>query len=521
MPRPGEIINIIVRRRWVLIIPFCIFMVIGCYLALTLPKIYKATTLILVEPQRVPSSYVQPLMTTDISSRLRTISEQVMSRTNIQRIIDTYRMFTGPEYADMFIEDKIESVRKRIQLDVKQASTFSIAFKGKDPERVKNVANALASYFIDQNLKDREAQAVGTSGFLDDELKSMRQRLEKSEQRLTAYRQKYMGELPDQLESNLSVLNRYSQQLIEKQKALREAQSNFLLTQQQISADQTMQPALPLDIGDSDTDSDSGDLDTLKAKLTDLKTRYTDQYPDVLRLQAMIDKLKAKQAQEKAASASSSSKADNALPPIDFKAVQAAQLEESKHQIKEMQKEVADLKHKVHVYQDRVENTPKREQDMAAIQRDYDNVKDMYDSLLKRRLEAEISVNMEKKQKGEQFRVIDPARLPEKPISPNMGLLFCGTLALALGVGGGIVFILEYLDNSFRCKEDVASALGVTVLAAVPKILQPKEQKRRRLEFGFSILSVCFSVGLILCLALITANGPERIIEIVKRVVPI
>jgi hypothetical protein len=128
---------------------------------------------------------------------------------------------------------------------------------------------------------------------------------------------------------------------------------------------------------------------------------------------------------------------------------------------------------------------------------------------------------MEKKQKGEQFRVIDPARLPEKPISPNMGLLFCGTLALALGVGGGIVFILEYLDNSFRCKEDVASALGVTVLAAVPKILQPKEQKRRRLEFGFSILSVCFSVGLILCLALITANGPERIIEIVKRVVPI
>jgi hypothetical protein len=158
---------------------------------------------------------------------------------------------------------------------------------------------------------------------------------------------------------------------------------------------------------------------------------------------------------------------------------------------------------------------------MAAIQRDYDNVKNMYDSLLKRQLEAEISVNMEKMQKGEQFRVIDPARLPEKPVSPNLGLLFCLTLVLGLGVGAGIIFIQEYLDNSFRGKEDVESALGVTVLAAVPRILQPKEKKRRQLELRFSILSVCFSVGLIICLAVISANGPERIIEIVKHIVPI
>lgn len=522
MIRPAEIINIVVRRRWFIIIPFCLSTIVGCYLAFTMPKIYESSTLILVEPQRVPSNYVQSVVTMDISSRLRTISEQVMSRTNIERIIDTYKMFTDPQDANMFLEDKIDSVRKRINVNVKQSSTFSISFQGHDPEKVKNIANALATYFIDENLKVREAQAVGTSVFLDDELKTMRTRLEESEQRLMAYRQQHMGELPDQLDSNLSVLTRFSEQLIEKQKALREAKASLAAAERQISESQSMQSNMPMfdDSSLSDMGAEgSGEIDKLKEALAQLKTRYKDRHPDVLRIQGMIEKLEAEnKAKEKEMSEAKPPAAEIEIPQMDFGAMQRSQLADSRSQIQTMEAEIAALSQKIDEYQKRVENTPKREEELLSIKRDYDNVKNIYESLLNRRLEAEISVNMEKKQKGEQFRIIDPARFPEKPISPNMPRLFIMTLAVGLGLGGGFIFLIEFLNTSYRNKEEIEATLNVPVLAAIPRILQPKDKKRQKLELTFSIASLCFSIGLLACFAVITAKGPEKVIAFVKTI---
>lgn len=529
--RPEEIVKIIIRRRWFIIIPFCLALIIGMYFAFTMPKIFQANTLILVEPQRVPTSYVQSVVTMDISSRLRTISEQVMSRTNIERIIETYKMFAGPEYQKMFLEDKIESVRKRISVDVRRSSTFSISFKGKDPEKVKNVANALATYFIDENLKVREAQAVGTSVFLDDELKTMRTRLEESERKLMAYRQKYMGELPDQLDANLNVLTRYSEQLIENQKALREAKGMLAALEKQVSEAQNAQTATPgfdpssfLDFDDDDAEGDA-EVGRLKEKLATLKTRYTDRHPDVLRLAGMIKKLEdemiaATKAAEEAAGPEPES-TELELPPVDYMALQRSQLEDSRRQIKVMELEILELEKKIDIYQKRVENTPKREEELLSIKRDYDNIKGIYESLLNRRLEAEISVNMEKKQKGEQFRIIDPARFPEKPISPNLQRLLLMTIAMGLGLGGGIVVLLEYLDTSYRNKEDIESALGIPLLAAVPSILQPKDKRRQRLAFVFSIVSICSSLTLLAAFAVITLKGPEKVVAFVRSIIQI
>ncbi|MDX9785246.1 MAG: GNVR domain-containing protein [Desulfobacterales bacterium] len=523
MIRPAEIINIIVRRRWFIIIPFCLSTIVGSYLAFTMPKIYEASTLILVEPQRVPTNFVQSVVSMDISARLRTISEQVMSRTNIERIIGAYKMFTQPEHSDMFMEDKINSVRKRIEVNVKQSSTFSISFRDSDPEKVKNIANALATYFIDENLKVREAQAVGTSVFLEDELKTMRARLEDSEQRLRAYRQMHMGELPDQLTSNLSVLTRYSEQLIEKQKALREAKASLATAERQISETQRMQSSMPMfddsSLADLGTEN-SGEIGTLKEQLAQLKIRYKDRHPEVLRLQGMISKLEAEKAAEpNEMKESEPVEKDIVIPQVDFMALQRSQLEDSRRQIAIMEADIAVLGQKIDDYQKRVENTPKREEELLSIKRDYENVKGIYESLLKRKLEAEISVNMEKKQKGEQFRIIDPARLPEKPISPNMPRLFIMTLAAGLGLGGGLIFLIEFLNTTYRNKEDIESTLNVPVLAAIPRILQPKDKRKQKLELGFCVASLCFSIGLFICFAVITSKGPEKIIAFVKTLI--
>ena len=195
--KPEMIIGIVLRRRWFIIIPFCLSMIAGIYLSVTLPKEYQAETLILIEPQRVPQNYVQPIVSSDLDTRISTISQQIMSRTNLEKIIERFKLFSAPKYEKMYMEDKVESIRKRVSVEVTRvrndAEAFNISFIWADREKVMNIANTLATYFIDQNLKVREAQAVGTSNFLDDELNTMKIRLMGVEENLKKYRETYMG----------------------------------------------------------------------------------------------------------------------------------------------------------------------------------------------------------------------------------------------------------------------------------------------------------------------------------------
>ena len=188
---------LVLKYRWLLIIPFCIAMVAGMFQAIKLPKIYEAKTLILVMPQRVPSNFVQSIVTTDLESRISTISEQILSRSNLEKIIEKYDLFSDPKYSGMFLEDKVNALRKSIEVKVNKnrrgSNAFSISFRGSQPKTVMDVTNRLAGSFIDENLRVREAQAVGTSDFLADELKTKRQRLEDVEKKLREYRRQYMG----------------------------------------------------------------------------------------------------------------------------------------------------------------------------------------------------------------------------------------------------------------------------------------------------------------------------------------
>jgi len=230
--RPKEIIEILVRRRWYIIIPFCLSMMAGIFFALTFPKVYSASTLILLQPQRVPDDYVRSIVSEDIDSRINTLSQQILSRTNLEMIIGKFKLYSEPKFEKMFMEDKIESMRKRITINItrsrRDANAFSITFKGRDPEKVMKVTNALANFFIGENLKTREAQASGTSAFIDDELSIMRKRLEEVEQALKNYRETYMGGLPEQLESNLRILDRMQEQLIETRQNITDAKSRLI-----------------------------------------------------------------------------------------------------------------------------------------------------------------------------------------------------------------------------------------------------------------------------------------------------
>ncbi|MFO7885400.1 MAG: GNVR domain-containing protein [Desulfobacteraceae bacterium] len=561
--KPDQIIDILIRRKWLIIIPLCITLTFGLYHTLTASKTYEASTMILVQPQRVPTSYVRSVVTSSINERISTISQQILSRSNIEKIIDQFGLYE--DSPNMYLEDKVESMRKRVNVRIERtrggAEAFSIGFTGSDPQRVMRIANTLASYFMDENLKVREAQAIGTSEFLDSELEKTQKRLEEREQRLSAYRAKYLGGLPDELDANLRTLDRIYQQIASKQAMLQQARNALSLLETQIAqskemASQSFDDMFAFDEFDEEetfaASEEEQKLDSARQQYESLLLRYTEKHPDVLRLEKTIEKMEAAIArkQETAAEAeaelaagtdteefpfetseditasedTASEEMDNALPDDipNFAAMQQeAQLKQVQTEINKLTSDIAKLEDQMQMYQQRVEDTPKRELELQSLKRDYANIQGVYNSLLDRKLEAELSVNMEKKQKGEQFRILDHARLPEKPISPNVKMLFLLSLAAGLGAGAGIVFLLEFFDNTIRSEDVIEKDLGLTLLARIPPLKKPGQKKKMMLEWTLFTCVSLYAVMFLGFFAILNWKGLDRTINFIKNILNI
>jgi polysaccharide chain length determinant protein (PEP-CTERM system associated) len=521
--KPEDIIEIILRRRWWIILPFCLSIIVGIILAFTLPRYYQAETLVLIQPPKVPDNYVQSVVTTDIDSRLQAFSRQILSRSNLERIMKDFDMYTEPKYNTFFVEDKIADMRERISIDLMRramtgryrgltsAYAFSISFKGKEPEKVMKVTNALASYFIDENIRFRETEAQGTSSFLDEELIPIRAELVAKEKVLKEYREKYMGELPEQLNSNLSMLIRIEEQLKVKHTNLLDAQNKLAMLKDQISQGALLFGQGATVTGDGRIVSDFGQsisLEQARAMLSYLETRYTQKHPDIIRMKKIISDLE----KNKEENSKDTSDVSQYIP-----ANARMEIERIKVTINTLTADIAKLKSQIRVYKGRIENTPLREQEMKSLERDYNNIRASYDMMLNKKLEAEISVNMEKKQKGEKFKILDHAMLPEKPVFPNMKILFLLTLVVGPNIGLGLVFLLEFLDTSFRSPKDIEAAVGFSVLATIPIIYDKKYKRRQRMNQVFSVVSIMFSFILLSAFAVLSFVGVDQTMALLNQ----
>lgn len=462
-----QVAIIVSRRRFIILAALCASIIPGIMLTQTLSKTYKAETLILIDPQKVPANFVKSIVSTDVNSRINTISKQILSASNLEKIIKQFELFSSPEAKKMFHEDKLESIRNRIDIKLIKASrgagAFSISYVGRDPENAAKIVNTLSSLFINENLKQREEQAMGTSHFLKEELAAKEAKLQAVEQAVKEYRKQYMGELPEQLESNMRMLDRLHLQLSEAYKNLVAAKNR------QLQIRNSMGISGQLGNGDDSRMADPAEaaqLDTLKRALARFEENYTDKHPNVI-----ITKSKIMALEKRLASVSTPSETIPAVrqPP------QNSELADVNQEIRTLALEIAQTNKKIKSYNERIENTAKRELELLSLQRDYENIQSSYNSLLNRKLEAEISVNMEKKQKGEQFRILDKARVPEKPFSPDLKSVFMVTIFVGIAIGGLIVFLLEFLDTSFRRPEDVELDLGMPIIGKIPQatIIQP------------------------------------------------
>ena len=486
-----EYLEIFRRRRWVVIVPAVVISGLTVPIVLSIPATYQSTTLILVEAQKVPETLVRTTVTTPIEDRLQAISQQILSRTRLQRVIEKFNLYqtkasdsegriatwwmrlrsgrpqessSGPATLDL-----VERLRRNVDIQVPRGrspgSTISIAFIGDDPRTVMDVTNELASLFIEENLRVREAQAEGTTEFLENELQQMKGQIEAQEEALRSFKQQAMGELPGQLDANLRTLDRLQieRQLLDN--SLKNAEDRYADLSRQLTG---RAPGS----GDSPSTA-AGRLQALRTRLANLRTEYREEYPDIVSLKKEIASIEAELAAQAAAPAPS-------VPPGGDESANM-QLADQRREIQTIKQRQQAVAAQIKEYEKRVEKTPYREQQLAMVLRDYGNAQRSYQGLLDKRQEAKIAESLERRQKAEIFRILDPANFPDRPYQQNRLLLILMGIAGGLAVGVGLALVRDQLDASIKTEADLVEATtGVPLLAVVPFVTPIGAKKTAR-----------------------------------------
>ncbi len=502
-----DYLEIVLRRKWLIILPLIIIVIGGIIYSYRLPRIYQASTLILIQQQKVPTAYVQPTVTSPIGERLHTISQQIMSRTRLEAIINELSLYQDLR-GTLFMEEIVEEMRKDIDLQVRGRDSFQLFYQGKNPRVVATVANKIASLFIEENLKVREELAEGTTEFLDRELSRVKKQLVNQETALRRYKEEHIGALPEQMDANLSSLDRLQLQYQAITGSLENAKERKITLQRQVSQISEMSSQVGevgIETGGVEGMGMTGSpqLEQLKQILAGLQSRYTDKHPDVVQVKNRIKKMEAELEAGGEDEDISDVSPSSPYSGFDFTETLKAQLLETDLEIKKLAKEQREITAKIAVYQRRVEEIPRREQELLSLKRDYSNTKANYQSLLDKKLNAQLAANMERMQKGERFKVLDPARIPQKPFRPNRPKIILLSLILGLGIGGGLAFGAEYMDHSFRDIDDLERFIGLPVLATIPKIItdddvrRGKSRKRIVLASSFGVLALIIITAIV------------------------
>jgi polysaccharide chain length determinant protein (PEP-CTERM system associated) len=478
----------ILRRRWVLIV---IFAVAGAPLAYGisrfLPNRYKSQTLVLVDRPSVPEKIVQSLDTEDLAQRLSSMQQQILSRSRLEPIINQFGLYSN-EVNKVPTEELVARLQKGIEVtpilpmaetQSRQLPGFYVNVTLGNARTAQQVCTAVTSMFIEENLRLRQQHSEDTTQFLANQLVEAKTNLDEQDAKLAAFKSRYLGSLPDQEQMNLNLLSNMTSQLDAATQALARAQQDksfaeSMLTQQVAAWQATQTGHSPETLEQQ--------LAALQTQLATLQSRYTDDYPDVIKTKNDIAALK----KQIATGDTQKTSADNKTPKNSLEPTQIAQLRAQVHNldqvIAEKAREQEQIKQQIRLYQDRVQSTPAVEQQFKELTRGYQTALESYNELQKKRDESAMAAELERKQQGEQFRVLDPANLPDKPSFPNRPLFAVGGLGGGLAFGLGIAFLLEMKDSSLKTERDVEFALRLPVLAMIPEIKPVSPEKVIRKE---------------------------------------
>lgn len=492
---------VMVRRRLPLLLvpPF-----VGLFLALifssTLSNIYRTDALIAIVPQRVPGAFVQTTVTLRTEDRLDTLTTQIKSRTTLEQLIVEFDLY--PELRRRLpMEDVVAIMREAIDVEPEALRrgpngllplhAFHIHFNYTDPAVATRLTERLSSLFVDQNARDRDALADATNQFLEQQLSEARARLVAQELKLEQFREQHGNELPTQIQSNMAVMQSTQMQI----QALVEAQARdrdrkMMLERLYSEAEKEPVAVTPGPAAGGNDTAVAGtatqQLASARESLGRLELRLTPQHPDIVRAKRAIAELETKAAAEAASAANggtpttaTSSMSQAELAKRESLRQMRAEIESLNRQSAFKETEEARLRGLVSEYQHRVEAVPGIESAWVALSRDYETQQAAYKELLQKSEAAKVALNLERRQIGEQFRVLDPAKVPQRPVSPVRWQISGIGFAVGLLLGLGIAALLELRDATYRSEADVLDALALPVLASVPLVETASETARR------------------------------------------
>jgi polysaccharide chain length determinant protein (PEP-CTERM system associated) len=479
---------IAVRRRWWLMGSSFAIGFAALIAALLWPPSYRSEAMILVEQQKIPTKYVTPNVVSDLDSRLKSMTQQILSRTRLESLIKQFNLYPR-ERARMTTDEVIELMRKDISIELAQTSEksedqpamFHIGYSAEGPRVAQQVNSELTSLFIEKSLEARAQQSASTTSFLQSQLEAARSDLAQQEERLRQYKMKYLGELPQQEQSNLQILNSLQAQLQASTDALGRAEQQRIYLQSLRSEYQAMSqsPVLGANNVAAPVAVSEGVLRDLRKQRSDLLAKYTAKHPDVIKVQKQIvewEQLKkrvedtasdSKDAHE-AASQPALAEVDSRLKAIDV------EIANNKQQAEKLRKQIDEV-------QSRLSLTPVREQQLAEVTRNYQNSRENYQSLLDKELQSELATNLEKRQEGEQFRIIDPPSLPDKPYKPNRPLILLGGWLFGLCAGVAAAGLREFTDTTLVSEEDLKKQMRAPILARIPVLYSPQEWRYQKM----------------------------------------
>lgn len=499
------------RRKWLGIVVFLLPLVAMVTGIMALPDLYQSTALVLVERQQVPEAFVRSTVTSQLEIRLHTISQEILSRSRLEALITRLGLY--PELkGQTSTEEATDRMRRDIRLELRSAeagkagatTSFALSYRGANPQTVAVVTNTLASFYIEENLKARERQAAGTSEFLRVQLADAKKRLDEQETRMGELQRRYQGELPQQLQGNLMTLEAMNQQLrYNNDSQVRLSQRRDQITEQLAQAR----------VSDGGPEPDEVRLARLKQELVTLRIKYTDRWPDIIRIKDEIERLEKDLAKPKPKAAPTTEVV--ALTPLGYRLQEQIQLVDT--EMKLARQEERRLKANIELYQKRLENAPKREQEYLDATRDYQSTKELYNGLTKRFEEAQLAESMEQRQKGEQFRILDPAMPSGIPAAPLRSRLLMMSLAASLALGVGAMVLAELLDTSFHSTADLRAYTTIPVLVNIPRIITEDDARRARWRFRFAAASVLVGLVLVAGSAYFMAHGNEQLAQLLSR----
>jgi len=482
-----DYLAIVRRRLWVILVPTVLGPALAFGISLVLPERYVSETLILVEQQKVPESFIKSVVTDELNNRIASIRELVFSRSRLEPIIQKFELYRESQ-GKVPVEALVDRLRSSIVVTPikpvvrsrgEEIPGFFITVTANEPRPAQQICAEITSLFIGENLKSREQRAVGTTEFIEKQLREAELKLNEQDKKLAAFKQRYVGQLPGQEQINMNLLMGMNTQLEAVTQVMSRAQQDKTymesLLAQQIAAWQSTKAG-------TNPQTLEQQLEKLEGDLLPLESRYTADHPDVIKAKNDIAQLRKKIEQAKSAQPEVPDK-ENASRLTE--PVQIAQLRGQIHQanviIKEKTREQERLQEQIKIYQARVQLSPVVEQQYKELTRDFETALAFYNDFLNKKNQSEVATDMERRQQGEQFKVMDSANLPEKPSFPNRPLFAGGGLAAGLGIGLGLTMLQELKDKSMRNERDIEVILNLPTLGLIPDVDHTHARARKGL----------------------------------------